>query len=32
MDIREVAQQYRLNQWIQRIRECRRSGQKIADW
>ncbi|MCM1566835.1 MULTISPECIES: IS66 family insertion sequence element accessory protein TnpA [unclassified Dehalobacter] len=32
MDSREATRQYRLNQWAQRIRECRSSGQKIADW
>ncbi len=32
MNTREVAQQYRLNQWIQRIRECRSSGQTVAVW
>lgn len=32
MDTSKVAQQYRLNQWIQRIRECRSSGQTVAVW
>lgn len=32
MDTREATQQYRLNQWTQRIYECRNSGQKISDW
>ncbi len=32
MDTSKVAQQYRLNQWTQRIREHRSSGQTVADW
>ena len=28
----KVAQQYRLNQWAQRIRDCRNSGQTVAVW
>lgn len=32
MDTGKVAQQYRLNQWIQIIRECRSSGQTVKVW
>lgn len=32
MNTREVTQQYRLNQWIERIRACRNSGQTVAVW
>ena len=32
MNTREVTQQYRLNQWIERIRACRGSGQTVAVW
>lgn len=32
MNTREVAQQYRLNQWIERISLCRSSGQTVAVW
>lgn len=32
MNTREVAQQYRLKQWIELIRERRSSGQTIAGW
>jgi len=28
----KVAQQYRLNQWAQRIHECRSSGQTVSVW
>lgn len=30
MDTREVARQYRLNKWMEVIRECRSSGQTIS--
>jgi hypothetical protein len=32
LNTREVAQQYRLNQWIERISSCRSSGQTVAVW
>ena len=32
MNTREVARQYRLNQWIEIIQECRSSGQTISSW
>lgn len=32
VDTRKVAQQYRLNQWIEIVRQCRSSGQTIAGW
>jgi transposase-like protein len=32
VDISKVAQQYRLNQWAQRIREFKSSGQTVAAW
>lgn len=32
MNTREVANNYRLNQWIEIIKECRMSGQSIASW
>lgn len=32
MDTRAVAQQYRLNQWTEIIRECRSSGKTISVW
>lgn len=32
MDTREVTQKYRLNQWIEIIRECRSSGQTVSAW
>ncbi|MCC5468312.1 hypothetical protein [Pelosinus baikalensis] len=32
MNTREVTCQYRLNQWIETIQECRSSGQTISSW
>lgn len=32
MDTSKVAQQYRLNQWTQIIRECRSSGKTVKVW
>lgn len=32
MNTREVTHQYRLNQWTEKILECRNSGQTIANW
>lgn len=32
MNTSKVTQQYRLNQWAQRIHECRSSGQTVAVW
>ncbi|SDD73102.1 IS66 family insertion sequence element accessory protein TnpA [Sporomusa acidovorans] len=32
MNTREVTRQYRLNQWIEIIQECRSSGQTISSW
>jgi len=32
LDTRKVAQQYRLSQWTQQIRECRSSGQTVTCW
>jgi len=29
---KEITRQYRLNQWIEIIKECRSSGQKISEW
>jgi hypothetical protein len=32
LNTREVTNQYRLNKWIEIIRECRNSGQTISAW
>lgn len=32
MNTREVANQYRLNKWIEIVRECRSSGQTVSAW
>lgn len=32
MSTREVTQQYRLNQWMEIIRECRSSGHTVSRW
>jgi hypothetical protein len=32
LDTREVTRQYRLNQWTEKILECRRSGQTVSAW
>ena len=32
MNTKEVTRQYRLNQWIQIIQECRSSGETISSW
>jgi hypothetical protein len=32
LNTREVANNYRLSQWIEIIKECRISGQSIASW
>jgi hypothetical protein len=32
MNIQKVTQEYRLNQWIGIIGECRKRGQNIASW
>ncbi|GAB6179735.1 hypothetical protein JCM14036_10540 [Desulfotomaculum defluvii] len=32
MDTREVTNQYRLNKWIDIVRECRSSGQTVSAW
>lgn len=32
METQEVKRQYRLNQWIEVIRECRSSGQTVSAW
>jgi hypothetical protein len=32
LDTREVTRKYRLNQWIEIIRECRSSGQTVSAW
>jgi hypothetical protein len=32
LNTREVTQQYRLNQWMEIIRECRSSGQPVSSW
>ena len=29
---KEITRQYRLNRWIEIIKECRSSGQKISEW
>lgn len=32
LNTREVTNQYRLNKWIEIVRECRSSGQTISSW
>ena len=32
MDTQKVKRQYRMNQWIEIIRQCRSSGQTVANW
>lgn len=32
MNTREATQKYRLNQWIEIIKECRSSGQTVSRW
>ena len=32
MDTQEVKRQYRLNQWIEIVRQCRSSGQTVSAW
>lgn len=32
MNTREVTHQYRLNKWIEIIKECRSSGQTVSAW
>lgn len=32
MDTQEVKRQYRLNQWIEVVRQCRSSGQTVSAW
>jgi hypothetical protein len=32
LDTREVTRQYRLNQWTEKILECRKSGQTVSAW
>jgi hypothetical protein len=32
LNTREVARQYRLNQWTEKILECRKSGQTVSAW
>ncbi len=32
MDTKEVTQKYRLNQWIEIIKNCRSSGQTVSAW
>jgi hypothetical protein len=32
VDTREVAQKYRMRQWVETIRECRSSGQTVKAW
>lgn len=32
MNTRQIAQEYRMNQWIGIVRECRESGQTVASW
>jgi transposase-like protein len=32
LNTREATQKYRLNQWIEIIKECRSSGQTISEW
>ena len=32
MDTSKIAQQYRFNQWTQRISDCRSSGNTVTDW
>lgn len=32
LDTREVASEYRLSQWTELVRQCRRSGQTVAVW
>jgi putative transposase len=32
MNTRQIAQEYRMNQWIGVVRECRESGQTVTSW
>lgn len=32
MNTRQIAQEYRMNQWIEIVRECRESGQTVTSW
>lgn len=32
MNTRQIAQEYRMNQWIGIVSECRESGQTVASW
>jgi putative transposase len=32
MNTRQIAQEYRMNQWIGIVRECRESGHTVASW
>ena len=32
MDTQEVKRKYRLNQWIEIVRQCRSSGQTVSAW
>jgi transposase-like protein len=32
MNTRQIAQEYRMNQWIGIVRECRESGQTVTSW
>lgn len=32
MNTRQIAQEYRMNQWIGLVRECRESGQTVTSW
>jgi hypothetical protein len=32
MNTQKVTQEYRMNQWIGIVRECRESGQTVISW
>ena len=32
MDTQKVTQEYRMNQWMGIVRECRESGQTVISW
>lgn len=32
MNTKDITRQYRLNQWVEIVRECRSSGQKVTAW
>jgi len=32
LNTKDITRQYRLNQWVEIVRECRSSGQKVTAW